>query len=50
MHIIEHDAQEYSGIYLGDKSLGQELLKQVKSEANDKIFKKVEKARKSILA
>jgi hypothetical protein len=50
MQIFEHDAQEYSGIYLGDKSLRQELLKQVKFKTDDKTFKKVDKACKSILA
>ena len=50
MMIIEHVAQEYGGLHLGDKSWGQELLKQVKSKADDKTFKKVERGVKSTLA
>ena len=50
IHIIENVAQVSSGLHLGDKSWGQELLKQVKSKTDDKTFKKVEKAVKSILA
>lgn len=50
MMIIEHVAQEYGCLHLGDKSWGQELLKQVKSKADDKTFKKVERGVKSTLA
>lgn len=50
IRIIEDVVGEYSGLRIGDKIWGQELLKQVKSKADDKTYKKVERSVKSLFA
>jgi hypothetical protein len=50
IRIIESVSDKHTGLRIGDKSWGLDLLGQVKSKADDKTFKKVEKAFKSTLS
>lgn len=46
--IIENVAQEYSGLHLGDKEWGQELLAKAKTKVDTKAYKKIEKSTSTI--
>lgn len=48
-HIIEYVSHPYSGLSLGDKSWGCELLAQAKTKVDDKTYKKIEKSTSSLL-
>ena len=47
--MIENVAQENSGLHLGDKIWGREILEQVKSKVDNKTFKRAERSVESAL-